>query len=596
MRRSNMNPIESQAIKLEQLAEKYQSKVSRKLAKHIKDSVHSKRFYMAVLGEFNRGKSSLVNALLKQPILPCDILPTTAVTYFLEYAEKDSCEVFWNSGLSEKIDLDPSRLRNFSAEGSEYASEISHILVGVKRSFLEDGLVLIDTPGVNDLVQAREDVTDEILPNCDAALFILDANTPLTKSELEFLKSKVLVNSLKSLIFVANKMDKVDPDETDEVLTFIKEKLEAELGFTPLVLPFSTVEERFSQQGHSNDQKSYGEQLLEHIGLMKQDSDSRRIELQTEKLQTAGRMILEEIDARKKILLMNSESLERARMMSETQLQTYDLKFAYFLKNIQTVGRDTALKFLDIGLKKEIENIKWDIMDALRSGADLEKVVHRHLPVQVERKMRLFANDKGVELQSFMKQFSRHIAKEYKTHFGLQVTIDGLLDSLEMPTYRTEVRRHYDTNQFLEYAVPSGLGAVIGSIIMPGVGTIIGSTVALYFAKNQKDKENEKYLLKAEEISDDICENIYNAYMPQLLDVVDDYFSKLSTVLKEYHEEQISKLRVIYERDHHANTSLEGDHWAQMTAEEALEDLERDLKSILNMMHALDGKGGDIHV
>ena len=142
-----MNPIESPAIKLEQLAEKYNSRVPGKLARHIKSSLNSKRFNMAVVGEFNRGKSSLINALLRQQILPCDILPTTAVTYFVEYSEDEFCEVFWNSGLSEKIDLNPSRLRNFSAEGSEYASEISHILLGIKRPFLEDGLVLIDKIG-----------------------------------------------------------------------------------------------------------------------------------------------------------------------------------------------------------------------------------------------------------------------------------------------------------------------------------------------------------------------------------------------------------------------------------------------------------------
>ena len=144
-------------------------------------------FYtIVVLGEFKRGKSTLVNALLGTKLLPMDVLPETATINAIMYNEEPKLTVVHRDGTAKNGEVSYDFLKQYSAreEGSE-AENVRYIKIGYPCELLKNRIVMVDTPGVSDLNEQRSEVTYQFVPKANAVLFVLDANAPLKKTEKE---------------------------------------------------------------------------------------------------------------------------------------------------------------------------------------------------------------------------------------------------------------------------------------------------------------------------------------------------------------------------------------------------------------------------
>src|SRR5512142_3063573 len=186
--------------------------------------LESERFHLVVLGEFNHGKSTFVNALLGQDVLPTGITPTTAAINHVVWAQNPTARVVLTTGESKY--LDPSQLKEWVTVAGGHAAEVAYVELGYPSDLLQNNVVLVDTPGVNDLNEQRAEVTYGYVPRADAVVFLLDAGQALKDSERECLKSRVLENARDRLIFVLGKMDMLSPDERSAVLDYVKTGLE----------------------------------------------------------------------------------------------------------------------------------------------------------------------------------------------------------------------------------------------------------------------------------------------------------------------------------------------------------------------------------
>lgn len=226
--------------RLSQLAELADSVGMITLARDIRTTripkLESERFHLVVLGEFNHGKSTFVNALLGSDILPTGITPTTASINHVVWAQQPTSRVVLTSGESRF--LDPSQLKEWVTVAGGHAAEVAYVEVGFPTALLENNVVLVDTPGVNDLNEQRAEVTYGYVPRADAVVFLLDAGQALKDSEREFLRSRVLEAARDRLIFVLGKMDMLSPDERTAVLDYVKTGL-ARLMPEPVVYPLS---------------------------------------------------------------------------------------------------------------------------------------------------------------------------------------------------------------------------------------------------------------------------------------------------------------------------------------------------------------------
>ncbi len=172
----------------------------------LKDKIESNVFKVMVVGEFSTGKSTLINALLRANILPTHVRPTTSNICLIRYAKIPKVTIYYRDGLSQEVPL--NRLNEYSAlfeQGNQLAEQISEINICYPLDYCKDGIEILDTPGLNSLNQAHEQVTLEYLPNGNAAIMVLSATQFLSASEREYLR--IFRRYMNKVLFVVTKVD-----------------------------------------------------------------------------------------------------------------------------------------------------------------------------------------------------------------------------------------------------------------------------------------------------------------------------------------------------------------------------------------------------
>lgn len=147
----------------------------------LKQRLEEKRFHLAVLGQFKRGKSTLLNALLGDDVLPTSVIPLTSIPTFVEYGPELKAKVVMQSSEDGEVFAGESacQLAEFL---SDYVTEernpsnrrgVRDVEVEHPSPILRRGVVLIDTPGIGSTFRHTTEATLNFLPQCDAALFIV---------------------------------------------------------------------------------------------------------------------------------------------------------------------------------------------------------------------------------------------------------------------------------------------------------------------------------------------------------------------------------------------------------------------------------------
>ncbi|KAL1547250.1 putative transmembrane GTPase FZO-like, chloroplastic [Salvia divinorum] len=168
----------------------------------LKDAVSQldEPFSMVIVGEFNSGKSSVINALLGQRYLKDGVIPTTNEITFLRYDESE-----------------------FSEQRCERHPDGQYICY-IPAPILKE-MIIVDTPGTNVILQRQQRLTEEFVPRADLLIFVMSADRPLTESEVAFLR--YIQQWKKKVVFVLNKSDLyLSADELEEAVAFIKENIQ----------------------------------------------------------------------------------------------------------------------------------------------------------------------------------------------------------------------------------------------------------------------------------------------------------------------------------------------------------------------------------
>ncbi|KAL8224889.1 hypothetical protein R6Q57_017446 [Mikania cordata] len=182
----------------------------------LKDAVShlSEPFLMVIVGEFNSGKSTFINALLGRKYLKDGVIPTTNEITFLRYSELDSNE-------QQRCERHPD---------GQYICYLDAPIL--------EHMIIVDTPGTNVILQRQQRLTEEFLPRADLLLFVISADRPLTESEVTFLR--YTQQWKKKVVFVLNKSDIYQTHiELDEAIGFIKENTQKLLKNEVILFPVS---------------------------------------------------------------------------------------------------------------------------------------------------------------------------------------------------------------------------------------------------------------------------------------------------------------------------------------------------------------------
>ena len=283
---------------------------ARSVAQRVRDGLVAKlqadRFNLVVVGEFNRGKTTMVNAVLGAQVLPVGVTPTTAVIHQIEYGDTPGATVEYESG--KVVDLPFEQVRSFALGNPAPDPDpgpVNVLRVRYPAQILRDHIALIDTPGVNDLSLQRADITYSYIPQSDAVLFLLDAGQLLTASERVFLQEKLLGQSRDKIVFVVTKKDILSEPELAEAMAYVRDNLKALLPGAP-VFPVS------AEQALEDKEGSGLQELLDHLYRFLGE-ERGRILLDNALGETVSACVVLEkgIDAKRRGLDMSKEEIHR---------------------------------------------------------------------------------------------------------------------------------------------------------------------------------------------------------------------------------------------------------------------------------------------
>jgi small GTP-binding protein len=180
-------------------------------------------FLLVVAGEFNSGKSSFINALLGERVLPEGVTPTTDRINLLRYGPE----------------ITEQHLEAFLLERTYPAELLREITI-------------VDTPGTNAIIRRHEELTRDFIPRADLVLFVTSADRPFTESERGFLEQ--IREWGKKIVFVVNKIDILPrPEDRQQVLGFVREHAQALLAEAPRLFPVSAREALAARADGSTD-------------------------------------------------------------------------------------------------------------------------------------------------------------------------------------------------------------------------------------------------------------------------------------------------------------------------------------------------------
>ena len=273
------------------------SEADRKRLTDIARDLHELFFLVVVIGEFNAGKSTFVNALLQDDVLPTGITPTTEVIELIRYSETPNPK--------------PRLHENNSIR------EWQHPNTGAP------GVAIVDTPGTGSVFQQHEKVAKDFLHRSDLVIFLLSAKRAFAETERIYLE--MAKNYGKKVILVVNQTDLLEPEEKDKVRRFIEQQVKEHLSIQPLMFMISAKQARESQKALSNDEKGGVDAVRAHLrGVFAEAPPAKQKMLsQLETATTINKRYLETIQ--KKADLIKADAAKVREVETELKEQSLGL-------------------------------------------------------------------------------------------------------------------------------------------------------------------------------------------------------------------------------------------------------------------------------
>lgn len=187
-------------------------------------------FRLLVLGDLKRGKSTFLNALIGENLLPSDVNPCTALLTVLRYGPLKKVTIYFKDGsrpeqldfqsFKQQYTIDPNEAKQLEAEKRLAFPNVDYAVVEYPLPLLEKGIEIVDTPGLND-TEARNELSLSYINNCHAILFVFRASQPCTLEERRYLENYIKNRGL-TVFFLINGWDEIrkgliDPDDVEEI-------------------------------------------------------------------------------------------------------------------------------------------------------------------------------------------------------------------------------------------------------------------------------------------------------------------------------------------------------------------------------------------
>ena len=195
----------------------------------VREQLISNHFNLVVLGQFKRGKTTLINSLVGNAILPSSVVPLTSIVTILKFGSKVKCTIFMNDGTEQNVPIEEIQDYVTESGNPENRRGVKCACIEYPIPLLEKGMQLVDTPGIGSTFLHNTETTYEFLDHLDAAVFLMSADVPISQVEKELLET--IKSSTQKIFFVLNKVDNLTAEEITEMSAHNMNVLK-EMGFT----------------------------------------------------------------------------------------------------------------------------------------------------------------------------------------------------------------------------------------------------------------------------------------------------------------------------------------------------------------------------
>jgi len=206
------------------------------------DRAAAPRFEIAVFGRVSSGKSSLLNWWLERPVLPTGVTPVTTVPTLVTHGISPRVRLTV-ANSSESLEIAIGDLSRFVTEegNPENTKDVLEILIEVPARRLQNGIYLVDTPGLGSLPSAGAMQTLEYLPRCDLGILLIEAAAPITREDIDV--ARALLHAGGELLVLTSKADRLSAADWEQTRAYVHSQFESELQASVNPRPVSTVGE-----------------------------------------------------------------------------------------------------------------------------------------------------------------------------------------------------------------------------------------------------------------------------------------------------------------------------------------------------------------
>ncbi|OQY45417.1 MAG: hypothetical protein B6242_10355 [Anaerolineaceae bacterium 4572_78] len=412
-------------------------------------------FLLVVVGEFNSGKSSFINALLGSAILKEGVTPTTAQVNILKYGETSTHNVMTPHlhTITEPIEI----LRHVS---------------------------IVDTPGTNAIIKEHQRITEEFVPRSDIVLFITSADRPFTESERQFMTQ--IRDWGKKVVIIVNKIDIFeDSHEQQQVVDFVSENTKSLIGIRAEVFAISARKARRAKQGNP---RLWTESQFEPLEEFIQNTLDEKSRIRLKFLNPLGvgsrllNQYLEHVNYHLGLLKDDFELLDNLERQLKIYRQDMQRDFKFRLSDIEKVlfemekrGNDFFDDVMRIGRVADLlrsEHIKREFENEVVADApqEIEMKIAELIDWLVNADLNQWQSVIG-HLEERKKEHQKQIIGEVGKSF--RYDREHLLDTVARSAQR--VVDTYDKNIESRQIAASAQLSVMGSaaVSLAGIGTMV---------------------------------------------------------------------------------------------------------------------------
>ncbi|GAC1582155.1 MAG: hypothetical protein NVS3B20_12840 [Polyangiales bacterium] len=509
------------------------------IKKRIQDDLVKKleedRFHLVVVGEFNHGKTTFVNALLGASVVPPGVTPTTATIPQEKYGSEPKARVVKVGGASQEIPFEAVRSFIVGGEGGR-AEDVAHLDVEYPAALLQERIVLVDTPGVNDLSLQRADITYSYIPQSDAVLFLLDAGQILKESERAFLQDKIIGQSRDKIIFVITKWDILTAGEQEEAMAYARLHLAKLVRGEPVVFAVS------AQRALASDVSASGiPPLLDHLTHFLAEQRGRiLLDNALGASLGAAATLAKGVDAKRRALVMDELELARRISAIESDLQ----------------GQGSTIEQRRQKIREEVSSVRaWARRDLDRFVDDAIRMTCAQLD-----------NAQPPDIKTYYQSYLEHVLKTWADAETKEigVALEGIAERTialvredahdtarrvgdqlggQLPGLKVEVDSFaFDVGVFASLML--GVGGLITGALTLGAIMLAAAPVIAWFAR---DRVNAEYKRIAKERTPQVIREVATKVGPKIDEMIDEFASKLDAWVvaagEELHREMLEVLQ-----------------------------------------------------